>query len=458
MSQRARWREWLLVLALLALVGGAVGFFFWPRPPRDDSGLDEEIAALDRAEPGWRLADLLDARKPLADERNGALCAEKAARLCPPEWPDWQLSAEAEDVPPEKALPPELAGRVRRELDRTEAALEEARRLADLPDGRGSVRYDPADPARHLLEIGASKRVADLLLFDAFDRLQRQDTTGALRSCRAVFNAGRVAGAGPLAISQLVRLACGRRACRLAARVLAQAEAAPDELAVFQSALAEEDRFPLFETVVRGERGYAHDVLSNLAKKEWPLADDADDWGLTGAERRSADLQRIKLRAAHAEHLRASARMLEIARLPLHQRAEALAALAKEQQPVKSPAASVVRACCALDNAERLAKAHSRCLIVAIAAERYRQARGEWPASPDALVPGYLDAVPLDPFDGRPVRYRLADGGVIVYSVGPDGVDNKGRLASKNPNEPGTDLGWRLWPTPRPPKAHEEDR
>jgi hypothetical protein len=457
MSQQSRWRVWLLVLTLLVLVGGAVGSF-WPRPPRDDSGLDEVIAALDRAEPGWRLADLLAVRKPLPDDRNGAVCMEKAARLLPKSWFDWRLMDELADVPAEKALPSELADRVRRELGRAGPALEEARRLIDLPAGRRSLRYDPADPVKNLPDISPPNGVCSLLLFDALDRLHRRDATGALRSCRAALNVGRAVADEPLAISMIVHIACVRRACQTIGRALAQTELPPGELALVQAALAEEERSPLWEPVVRGERGFLHDQLIVMAKKDMPLLDEADEWGLSEAERRSGDLQRARLRAAHRDYLRLSARLLEIARLPPHQRTDPLAAWDKERQALKSPAASWVKSLMLFEKSERLAKAENRCLIVAIAAERYRQARGAWPATADALVPAYIEAVPLDPFDGRPVRYRLADGGVIVYSVGPDGVDNNGRLAGKNLNEPGTDLGWRLWPTPRPPRGREEDR
>jgi hypothetical protein len=457
MSQRGRLRRWLLVVALIALVCGAAGFS-WLRPPRDDPSLDETLAALDRAEPGWRLADLLAARKPLPDDRNGAVCMGKAARLLPKSWFDWQLMAELADVPAEKALSAELADRVRRELGRARPALEEARRLIDLPAGRRALRYDPADPVKHLPDISPPNGVSSLLLLDALDRLHRRDATGALRSCRAALNVGRAVADEPLAISMLVRMACVRRTCQTVGRALAQTEPPPGELALVQAALAEEERSPMCEPVIRGERGFLHDQFVISAKQDMPLRDEGDEWGLTEAERKSGDLQRARLRAAHRDYLRLSARLLEIARLPPHQRTEPLAAWDKERQAVKNPAASWVKSLLTFEKAERRAKAEYRCLIVAIAAERYRQARGAWPATTDALVPAYLDAVPLDPFDGRPLRYRLADGGVIVYSVGPDGVDNKGRLAGKDPNEPGTDLGWRLWPTPRPPKPAEADR
>jgi len=82
---------------------------------------------------------------------------------------------------------------------------------------------------------------------------------------------------------------------------------------------------------------------------------------------------------------------------------------------------------------------------VGLALERYRLATGRWPKELTELVPDYLPAVPTDPFDGRPMRYRPLSDGVIVYSVGPDGQDDGGALNRKNVVVPGTDLGFRLW-------------
>jgi hypothetical protein len=70
----------------------------------------------------------------------------------------------------------------------------------------------------------------------------------------------------------------------------------------------------------------------------------------------------------------------------------------------------------------------------------FREARGELPASLGDLVPAYLDAVPLDPFDGKPLRYSKEKG--IVWSVGRDRADSGGsdneddRTALTEPDEP----------------------
>lgn len=61
---------------------------------------------------------------------------------------------------------------------------------------------------------------------------------------------------------------------------------------------------------------------------------------------------------------------------------------------------------------------------VAVACERYRLKNGELPESLNVLVPEFLDAVPLDAFDGNPLRYNREMG--IAYSVGENLIDDGG--------------------------------
>jgi hypothetical protein len=77
-----------------------------------------------------------------------------------------------------------------------------------------------------------------------------------------------------------------------------------------------------------------------------------------------------------------------------------------------------------------------RCSRASLAVERYRLANGALPDSLDALVPKFLNAVPTDPFNGQPLRYKRLAAGYVVYSVGEDGVDNGGTEGYG----PGTDI------------------
>ena len=73
-------------------------------------------------------------------------------------------------------------------------------------------------------------------------------------------------------------------------------------------------------------------------------------------------------------------------------------------------------------------------LRVAVAAERYRLKNGSFPAKAADLVPDFLPAVPIDPCDGQPLRFKATAEELIVYSVGKDGVDNGGQ--ETKPSEP----------------------
>jgi hypothetical protein len=55
---------------------------------------------------------------------------------------------------------------------------------------------------------------------------------------------------------------------------------------------------------------------------------------------------------------------------------------------------------------------------------RYRQTHGEFPPTLDALELERL----TDPYDGKPLRYRLEGQGFIVYSVDDDMKDNGGAV------------------------------
>ena len=67
-----------------------------------------------------------------------------------------------------------------------------------------------------------------------------------------------------------------------------------------------------------------------------------------------------------------------------------------------------------------------RCTETALAVERYRLKYDALPESLEALVPEFMEAVPLEPFDGQPLRYIRREGGYTVYTIGEDGVDNGG--------------------------------
>jgi hypothetical protein len=71
--------------------------------------------------------------------------------------------------------------------------------------------------------------------------------------------------------------------------------------------------------------------------------------------------------------------------------------------------------------------AEMRTARAALAVERFRLANHRLPKDVGELVPRYLPAVPRDPFDGAPLRYKSLAKGYVVYSIGRDGHDDGGQ-------------------------------
>ena len=62
-----------------------------------------------------------------------------------------------------------------------------------------------------------------------------------------------------------------------------------------------------------------------------------------------------------------------------------------------------------------------------LACKIYKNETGHYPETLGALIPDILDEVPIDPFTGKPLTYKLQDGGVLIYSVGSNEKDDEGR-------------------------------
>ena len=100
-------------------------------------------------------------------------------------------------------------------------------------------------------------------------------------------------------------------------------------------------------------------------------------------------------------------------------------------------------------------EAAKQTIIVAIALKRYQLKHGNYPPDLNSLVTEFLASIPLDPVDGKPLRYKLnSDGTFLLYSVGENGVDHGGNPALEkgvksssyywqNPHA----LDW-VWPQP----------
>jgi hypothetical protein len=133
-----------------------------------------------------------------------------------------------------------------------------------------------------------------------------------------------------------------------------------------------------------------------------------------------------EVRAVLAKIIRASGVILT--ELPVDESVVALYTdgLAKEFKVMLGTVMQTVQDIMISDCGSRL---EADAVIYRLALEIYRQSTGDYPTRFDDLVPELLPTLPIDPFDGQPLRYERAGPGYRFYSIGPDLIDSRGGKA-----------------------------
>jgi hypothetical protein len=448
--RRRRRLLWLLI-GLAAVVPAVVGFYAYIDYARERD-LRAAVEEADRLDPGWRFEALEAARADVPAGENGAALVLAAAAKMPGAWPAAPAAGGAgleerlADLAPRERPDDAELKLLRSELGLVAGALDGARGLADRPRGRYTVAWSGDLVGTMMTHVQQVREVALMLALDARLRAFDGDRDGALRSCRAELNAGRSLGDEPAPISQFVRASWSRRAVRAVEAVLAQGEASPKSLEGLQRALTEEAEEPTQLAAARASRVFYDQAFAAMRSGKMTRANfglRSSVFGPTGDN----FIDGSRARACQAAYLHYGNELVEIAKLPDDGQQDRLKSLTppSQQLPLLLDALSRGEDGLSVWRAFHRTKAELRCAAAALAAERYRLATKHWPERLDELVPDYLPAVPADPFDGRPLRLRRLDDGIMVYSVGPDGTDNGGNLDRKDGRTPGTDLGFQLW-------------
>jgi hypothetical protein len=457
------WRRRILLTFLLLVVFG-VGGILWFRWYWSHD-LNSLMAEMDVQDPGWRIQDIEANRKAVPDAGNSALRILAIGKLLagqPIITP--ALEKIVENLPPEVQLNEQQSAYLEKRFANLWTAVVEARNLKDMPHGRYPIKY--ADDWRstrvpHLWDV---REVCELLSWDAARRAHANDDDGALESCLALQNAAHSMGDEPFPESLFSRVGCTGIAVRAIERTLAQGHFTPASeptLKFMQEAFAGELTEPTLLIALRGQRAGLHQFVQAVAEGKVSAA------SLRGVSNK-VDATLLEHFPAyrtrqHAAMLRLANELVDAAKLPPEEAEQRFKALLVKihDKPflVFITAPSII----GIRDAERRTQAHLRCAVAALAAERYRLAQNRWPATLDDLVKaGFLDVVPTDPYDGKPIRLKRTGNGLIVYSVNWDKIDNDGFMNRDCPWELGTDISFRLWDisarrqAPNPP-VREED-
>jgi hypothetical protein len=340
--------------------------------------------------------------------------------------------------------------------------LAEARKLKDFPRGRHAIQYSKDFVSTNLEKQQHIRTVAQLLEYDVLLLAEANDGDAAADSCRAMLNAARSLGDEPLLLSQLVRIALRATAVRAVERTLAQTEPSPAALRDLQRLLEEEAAAPLLRIALRGERAGLDRLIEAVQSGEVSYAKLMQSMAGAGRKNDLSALDSVAQRLPGAMALQRAALLrymteaVEAAKLPSDQQLRRYRELSASVQDRRPLVRLLAPSTGTLAGASNRSLAQLRCTLVLVAAERFRKEHHRRPENCAALVAaGLLKDVPLDPFDGKPLRWRRLKDRLACYSVGADGNEGDGNNERARPMAAGTDLGVQLWDVPhrrQPPR------
>jgi hypothetical protein len=326
----------------------------------------------------------------------------------------------------------------------------EALRLLHQASAMKLCRY-PIDlnkgAATLLLHLNPLRQASRLLSLEAMEQTEEQRPQEAVESVIASLSVSRSLNQEPVLISYLVHVACQGISLESLQRILNRMPLTDAQLAKLSAAIEESENQQALTRAFVGERCMGDDIFDSLRSGKVPMKDmfmflgDPPWWRIFFPLYRTTGLLELDERC----YLDIMEENVKATQLP---------------PPEGMAAANAV-----LDKVNHLSHCHvlSRMLLpaldgamikagrcdamirdsqTAIAVERYQLANGTLPKQLSDLVPALLSAVPSDPFDGKPLRYKTLGKGYIVYSVGEDREDNGG--VEKNARgvsyAPGTDI------------------
>jgi hypothetical protein len=449
------WKRWLkrvvgaVVLVLVVRTVWLIGEREWRRAAGEKE-LAAAVAETEATDPDWRWEALSAKRRKPPAGKNGAEVIARIKNLVPKDADQlgnaklWETPSSAS---PNARLSEADIGEVRQRVDTMRPAVELARTLRDFPEGNRELETTPDVWNTKLGDTEFTRRVSILLSWDVVLAIEDSDPARAADGLLAMLNTSRSIGDEPFLISQLIRIATRTIATRSLEWVVGQTELTPDRLAAVQDAWATDAEEPLLLYGLRGERALNDVCLSNLADGTVTPSsfNGVRDFGIS-FEGYAWWLYRGRIAMDRAHYHRYMTRAVEVARLPTHEQPVASRSLPPPPDEGLRIANLFLPAVEKVSTASWRSTAEARCTVVGIACERFRINHGRWPEElaemPADILPG---SVPLDPFDGQPLRYRRLDDGVVVYSIGQDGTDDRGNLLRSGPVSPGTDTGFRLW-------------
>jgi hypothetical protein len=275
-------------------------------------------------------------------------------------------------------------------------------------------------PLPHLAPM---RQAARLLMLEALIKAEKDQPAEAAAAIAASTAAAHALRNEPVLISQLVRVAVNAISMNSLERVLSRIPLEDRQLRELSGAFAAEDIPEGMTRAMVGERCMGEDIFQNRMPNMGSNSGDTRTWyklytlvGLAAGD--------------HLTYLKLMKQLVDVSAGPLkimRVRPPEIASECEKAPKLYFITRMLVPALTRVYEEELKSLARLRATRAGIAVERFRLVNGRLPDSLDELVPKFLDAVPSDPFDDSPLRYRKLSKGFMTYGIGPDLTDHGGK-------------------------------
>lgn len=379
------------------------------------SGANRRLAALRAAGQPTSLAELAQRNKlPMGMENAARLYESAFSFFVPPVEPNVPYVGKVADPRDRQvAVPEEMAAAAAECLAANAQCLALLHEAAAIRDCRYDYEYGRASPPFD--RINACAR---LLKLAAVSHASQGDAAAAIASINDGLCLSNSLAHEPFLIAHLVQIACEALAITSLERVLTATTFTDAQLQDLDHAL-----------VAAGEQV---DLAQTLVSERCFMIESMADPSLVGAERPWIVVFRLPGVKPQGlidllDHMEASIQALDLPPAQQAARFREIGRRLDNLSPLHLVAKTLAPALSRIADLNLRYRAHMDLARTALAIERHRLATGKLPEQLPDLVPAYLAEVPIDPFDGQPIRYRRTEPGYVVYSIMEDGQDNGGK-------------------------------
>ena len=242
----------------------------------------------------------------------------------------------------------------------------------------------------------------------------------------------------PMLISQFLRIAADITADSAVAEVLSRRALSEAQLAALKDALGESDGVTGLTRALAGERAMGIGLFEMTPENQANF--------LTASGKPPKDFSAEAYRKSPTYeadlgfYLDRLEELLAATALPFPDSLESASQSSEKASEAKGKGLriSAIMLPALFSGLERVGEAvgQRRATRAGLAVERYRLAhQNALPDTLDQLVPQFLAAVPADPFDGNPLRYKKeSPAGYVIYSIGKNKIDDGGKAKESGPD------------------------